>query len=465
MPRFLQDLWIMLRANLWLVPVLGGLVAALFYFVAPPPPMSATMSTGAAGGGYDTFAQKLKTELAKDGFTLHLVNSSGSRENTRRLLDSKSGVQIALVQSGQENELDDSQRKTLNSIGSAFLEPVWLFIRRDLSIDTLLDLKPYRVAIGTETGGTRMIVGPLLEANSLDQQQLPELWTTQSGKRAADALINGELDAAFFIGPPEQPLIKRLSSSPELDLMSFGRSTAYQARLPFIRAINVGEGLLDLGNDTPSKDIVTLAPSAVLAINQDFHPALTPLFLEATRQIMRQGSLLEIENEFPQATPESFPLLDEATYYHKNGLPLLQRYVPFIFASLADRYIILVIPLLVILFPLFKVAGPIYRWRIRARIYRWYKYLREVDKRFLNHTLPEHLDDEIAKLESLQEELSKVEVPLSYSNELYELHLHVRYVIRRLEAFQAEINQDPQAAADSKNALDELATEAMQAKH
>lgn len=465
MPRFLQDLWIMLRANLWLVPILGGLVAALFYFVAPPPPMHATMSTGGAGGGYDLFAQKLKQELAKDGFTLHLVNSTGSRENTRRLLDSNEGVQIALIQSGQESELSDKQRKKLYSLGAAFLEPVWLFTRRDLAVDTLLDLKNYRLAIGSSTGGTRMIVGPLLEANDIELTNLPEQWTTQSGTRAAEALVKGELDAAFFIGPAEQPLIQQLAANPELDLMNFGRSAAYQARLPFIRAIPIGEGLLNLGNDTPSKDLTTLAPSAVLAVNEDFHPALTPLFLEATKQITKQTSLIDSANDFPQAAPESFPLLDEAAYYHKNGLPLLQRYVPFIIASLADRYIILVIPLLVVLFPLFKVAGPIYRWRIRARIYRWYKYLREVDKRFLNHTLPERVDEEIEKLESLQEELSKVEVPLSYSNELYELHLHVRYVIRRLQAYKAEINGDLEQSQRINQDMDQLAADAVQHNH
>ena len=36
------------------------------------------------------------------------------------------------------------------------------------------------------------------------------------------------------------------------------------------------------------------------------------------------------------------------------------------------------------------------------------------------------------RLEQLEAELAKVEVPLSYYNELYELHLHLNYVIRRL---------------------------------
>ena len=97
MNRILQDLSIMLRANLWLVPVLAALVAALFYFVAPPPPMYAAMSTGSAGGGYAHFAEKLRVELAKEGFELELISSRGSRENTERLLDKNRGVQLALM--------------------------------------------------------------------------------------------------------------------------------------------------------------------------------------------------------------------------------------------------------------------------------------------------------------------------------------------------------------------------------
>ena len=67
-----------------------------------------------------------------------------------------------------------------------------------------------------------------------------------------------------------------------------------------------------------------------------------------------------------------------------------------------------------------------------ARIYRWYKHLREIDRQFDAGTLPPHLDDEIARLEQLEDRLAKVEVPLSYSSELYQLHLHLRYVIERL---------------------------------
>lgn len=151
---------------------------------------------------------------------------------------------------------------------------------------------------------------------------------------------------------------------------------------------------------------------------------------------MKNGTLLDPPGTYPSAKPQTLSNLGEADYYYEKGLPILQRYLPFRIASLADRYIILLIPLIVIMIPLSKAIGPIYRWRIRARIYRWYKYLREIDRKLDSSTPPEQLAAQIDELEVLERRLAKVEVPLSYSNELYDLHVHLRYVIERLHALQ-----------------------------
>ncbi|MFT0212126.1 TAXI family TRAP transporter solute-binding subunit [Pseudomonas sp. F1_0610] len=441
MPRVLQDLGIFLRANLWLVPILGGLITGLFYFVAPPPPMSATIAAGIEDGAYVQFAEKLKDELAKEGFKLNIVYTSGSRGNIQQLLAKNSKVQLGIMQSGQELELKDNEKEQLHSLGALFQEPIWLFKRADLAVDNILDLRDYKVAIGTPTGGTRLTIGPLLTINELYDVRLPQTWQPISGKKAAQALIDGEIDAAFFMGPAENNLIEMLAAHPKLDIMDFTRANAYQKRLPFLDTVDVSEGLLNLPNNEPRKNIKTMASAAVLVANEDFHPAITPLILQAAKNVMKDGTLIDDANTWPKATPESVPLLDEAAYFHSKGLPLLQRFLPFRIASLADRYIILVIPMIMVMFPLFKIAGPIYRWRIRARTYRWYKYLRNVDRRFNNNTLPEHINDELGRLYKLQDELSSVQVPLSYTHELYQLHLHVRYVIERLEKFKQQSSQ------------------------
>lgn len=444
MHRVLNDLKIMILANLWIVPVVAGLIWALFQFVAPPPPMSASMATGTQGGAYQQFAERLKEELAKEGFELNLVPTSGSRDNLQRLLAEAPQVEIALVQSGLERQLAPEQQARLQSLGAIYQEPLWLFYRRDVELDRIADLLPLRLGLGGDGSGTRAASDAILGANAIEPEQYPDTWQSIGGGKAARALLGGELDAAFFVGPAENALVQQLAASPDIALAHFRRAAAYEARLPFFNQVTVGEGLLDLASNAPDRDIVTLTPVATLVVNDDFNPGLVPLFLEASHEVMRGGTLLDPAGTFPSAEPRTFDLHKDAVHYYDKGLPILQRYLPFRIASLADRYIILLIPLIVVMIPLLKAVGPIYQWRIRARIYRWYKYLREIDRKLHAGSLPDELDNEIARLEHLEDELASVEVPLSYSNQLYELHLHVRYVIERLRVLQRRRGDGPE---------------------
>ncbi|MBD9482252.1 PhnD/SsuA/transferrin family substrate-binding protein [Pseudomonas sp. PDM14] len=450
MRRILRDLKIMLLTNLWIVPVVAALVGALFYFVAPPPPMYARMATGAATGGYHAFAERLREELASQGFELELVPSAGSRDNLSKLQSGE--VQLALVQSGQELTLGSEQRETLSGLGVMYREPLWLFTSRKVKFERLADLMQWRLGVGSEDSGTQAVTAALFNANRIEPAQYPATWQQVGGSRAADALLAGELDAAFFVGPAENALIQRLAAEPTLRLVSLRRTPAYLARLPYLSEVRVGEGMLDMPQNTPERDIVTLGPVATLVSGESFHPSLTPLILEAARNVLKNGSLLDPAGQYPARPPLSLQTLSEAEYYYDKGLPILQRYLPFRIASLADRYIILAIPLLVLLFPLFKAIGPIYQWRIRARIYRWYKHLREIDQRLYKGNLSSDLSAEISRLENLEDELARVEVPLSYSSELYELHMHLRYMIERLQAYQRRGNEAAPAKSDSQPA-------------
>ncbi|HHW2241399.1 TPA: TAXI family TRAP transporter solute-binding subunit [Pseudomonas aeruginosa] len=433
--HLLKDLAILIRANLWLIPVIAALVAAVFYFVAPPPPMSATMATGAEGGGYAVFAGKLREKLKEQGFELKLVPSAGSRDNLERLLGTGE-VDIALVQSGQERQLEAGQARQLQTLGSVYQEPLWLFHRSNVHIDQLSDLLHLRLAIGSDGSGTRAATEAILQANDIAPGHYPITWEARGGNAVVDDLLAGKLDAAFIVGPAENPAIQKFAGNDQLRLVNFRRSAAYEARLPFLKRVEVGEGLLNLPRNVPERNISTLSPVATLVINERFHPALIPLVLEAAREVMKDGSLLDKPGAFPSAEPHTLRLHEDAERYYKSGLPLLQRYLPFRIASLADRYIILLIPFIAILIPLMKSIGPLYRWRIRARIYRWYRYIRDIDRKLDSGTDAEQLRSEIERLEKLESELNTVEVPLSYYHELYELHLHLNFVIKRLHGLQ-----------------------------
>jgi hypothetical protein len=175
-----------------------------------------------------------------------------------------------------------------------------------------------------------------------------------------------------------------------------------------------------------------------LIVNDRFHPAHTPLILEAARKVVGGGGLIEDPEEFPSARFVSFPLTAEADHYHRNGPPFLLRFLPFWAASLVDRMILLVIPFMALILPLVKIAGPLYRWRIRSRIYRWYRFLREMDRKIRDGSIRTDTGRQIARLTALETDIRSVEVPLSYADELYDLQLHVAHVLRRLRAIDSE---------------------------
>jgi hypothetical protein len=97
----------------------------------------------------------------------------------------------------------------------------------------------------------------------------------------------------------------------------------------------------------------------------------------------------------------------------------------------------MLVPLVVLLIPLVKLAPPVYRWRIRSRIYRWYALLRGIDQALRTGRVDE-LQEFGKKLSAVERELEEVTVPLSYMEEFYHLRLHIDLVKRRLEQRQAE---------------------------
>jgi TRAP-type uncharacterized transport system substrate-binding protein len=79
---------------------LAGAIWVVFEYVNPAPRSTITMATGFKGGAYEYFAKQYQERLARAHVTLHLRPTDGTSDNLKLLLDSKSGVDIALVQSG-----------------------------------------------------------------------------------------------------------------------------------------------------------------------------------------------------------------------------------------------------------------------------------------------------------------------------------------------------------------------------
>src|SRR5262249_29202374 len=110
--------------------VVTAIVALSAAVVWTMPPHTIVMATGAEGGAYYEFGKRYQEALAKAGVQLKLVPTGGSVENLRLLRDRRSGVGVALIQGGTFGA-DDAQ--DVESLGTLFYEPLWLFVRGQLA--------------------------------------------------------------------------------------------------------------------------------------------------------------------------------------------------------------------------------------------------------------------------------------------------------------------------------------------
>ncbi len=413
--------------------ILGFFVA--YRFVDPAPPDRIVMATGQAGGAYAVFGEVYRARLAEFDIEVELRETAGSAENLDLLAAEE--VDVAFVQGGVAGA---EARKHLESLGSLFYEPLWIFLQADDPAERLTDLSGRRLGIGPEGSGTIEVATRLLERNGLagpfDRAPIAE---------SVDALLAGQLDAVFLIAGADSPLVARLLRSGVVRPFSFRRAEAYTRTDRFLAHVVLPEGMIDYARNLPAADVDLVAPTANLAVRESLHPALVDLLVQTAAAVHGQGGVFEAPGAFPTPVAIDLPLNPEAHRFYEYGPPLLQRYLPFWLATLVDRLKVMLIPLIALLIPVFRLFPPIYRWRVRSRIYRWYTELREIDPR--NRT-DFDLPTAIAEADRIEREVAEVEAPASYAQELYDLHMHVEFVQRQLAERQAAVT----AGSEAENA-------------
>ncbi len=407
-----------------LVLIAGFWIA--FQFVEPAPPKSITIASGGKGGAYYAFAGHYRELLAKAKVDLVVRETSGSIDNLRLLKNRSNDVQIALVQGGTGNP---SAMPGLMSLASLYYEPVWVFHRGPRSIMRLTELQGLRVAVGAEGSGARAVAVQLLADNDLGGK------ITRSplgGSEAAQALIDGQIDAAFFVASPEAKFVRRLLAADGIQIMSFERATAYSKHHLYMSTVKLPMGAIDLARNLPRNDVVLLAPTAALVARDDLHPALIELLLRSAGEVHQDGGLFENPGEFPSAKHLDFPINDDAKRYLESGPSFLQKFLPFWIANFLDRTKVMLLPLITLLIPLFRILPPTYRWRMQSKIIRCYRDLSELEQDMLERDEGSDLARFMAELERIEDVVSNMHMPPGYLNALYALRLHIDVVRAKL---------------------------------
>jgi TRAP-type uncharacterized transport system substrate-binding protein len=419
------------------------------------------MATGSTH--YYELAESYRKDLERHGVRLDVQRATEGFATLRALLDPKSGVNAGFIKGGLVGSLQGrlatdrarsrhEQYGKLYSVGRVFYEPIWVYTRGDLSVSSLRELKGMKILTGTRESGTRRIANQLLKANGVDKTN-SELINQDLPVDAAP-LQDGGADAAFLIAPPDSELVQALLRVANIRLMDFSaEAEAYDNRFPAITKVVMRKGAVEFSPLIPSADITLLATTAALVVRFDMHPALISLLTHAVISNPKLGFdragdpvLFYKSGEFPSISDPEFQVTAETRAIYKSGdLPILIRHlaplnasmgVPFSFTAFVSSYsaraLLILIPLLAIMVPASRAAPALYVWMVRRRLIHWYRHLkaleRNLDSRGAKYDLAHHQ----AEVERIDGAVRRIRVPSYFSNELYDLRLHIDLVRQRL---------------------------------
>jgi TRAP-type uncharacterized transport system substrate-binding protein len=420
------------------VLVAAALLAIAYVLLDPTPPRQVVLATGQDQGAYAEFGKRYTQLLAENGIEVRLRKTAGAAENIDLLRQPGGDVDIAFVQGGADEEragaADDAGDGELISLGSLFYEPVWLFYRSDAAerllkapeLTSLTQLAGWRVNIGAPGSGVPNLMRRLLDANRIDPARIELVREAQTP--AVVGLLDGRIDALVFASAPESLLVQMLLQTPGIRLFDFAQAEAYARRFPWLSPVTLPRGVVDLAGDIPAADVRLVAPTATLVARKRTHPALIQLFVLAAQQVHGGAGWFQKRGDFPNAHNTERPLAKEAQRFYASGPPVLQRYLPFWLANLVDRMWPVLVTIVAALIPLSRMVPPLYTFRVRSRIFRWYRQLREVEEAIGRRPS----DELLRELEQIERRVEHVNVPLSYADELYSLRTHIRMVAERL---------------------------------
>jgi TRAP-type uncharacterized transport system substrate-binding protein len=412
--------------------IFASIVAAVWavaLFLQTAPPRRIVLASGLEDGLLHEHAKRYIEILARSGVTVEERITNGPGDNLQLLQDPHSGVDIGFTQGGIAKF---PEANSVIMLASLYYVPMWIFYRSTDTLSQVNELRNRRVAVGVSGSGARSLGDAMFGLNGLTSDNV----TMQplSNVAALQALRSGEVDAAIFVDGAENHAVWTALHDPTLKLLSYSRAEAYHRRLNFISKLTLPPGVIDLANNIPESEVELIGTKEMLAARDGFHPALVHLLVDAAREIHGKQGLFEEAGEFPGTAQVDLRVSTDADQHKRFGRSFLYRYLPFWVATLAERAVVILLPLAAVLFPLFHYLPQLRRWRVRSRVYRWYGELALLERDVAARTGALPTEKWLTDLERIERAVARIHTPAGFASEAYTLREHIALVRRAITA-------------------------------
>jgi len=418
--------WQLFKGLLLAVGIMGVVSLVLSYSI-PAPPSKVIMVTGPKGSTFEYYGRQYRETFAHSNVELELRETAGAAENLELLLDQKSGVEIALTIAGVS---DGKHAPGLLSLGTVFNSPFWLFYSSSEPIDELSQLTGKRIAVGPVGNGGRLLAEKVLGKAGVNSENATLL--PFAGSAAVEALNNGKVDAVSILGPPDATPVHSLLQNPNARIMNFPEAEAFTIIFPELVRLVLPQGVIDIKRHIPPHDVPLIGATDKVLVRSDLHPEIVQLLLQAMVEAHGAREIFQRSGEFPNGTDTEYPVAPAAIDFYKNGPSFMQRQLPLWLSVHVQRAIAVLVTAIAIGFPLFKLLPLAYNWITRRRLFYWYAKLQALEASFDADPMEMHSADTRAEIERIEDAVSHIRIPLTFSDQVYNLRSHIDIVRRKI---------------------------------
>ena len=230
------------------------------------------------------------------------------------------------------------------------------------------------------------------------------------------------------------PLLRTLLTTPNIKLMNLARAEALPRIYPYVVRFIVPQGLFDWSNNIPATDVDIVATTLNVMVRKDLHPAIVSLLAQAMVEAHGRAGVFQQAGEFPTSNDPEYPMSEIARDYFRDGPSIWNRYLPFWMTNYAKRGLAIFVAILAVAIPLFNYTPRVVRWYYRGRLMRLYRLLRGIELQLHSELDETELKDLQQRVEAIDKETGRVELPNRVSDLFFSFKVHVNLVRTRLAA-------------------------------
>jgi TRAP-type uncharacterized transport system substrate-binding protein len=434
--RLYQRKWVLIKLPI-AVLALSAMVL-LWHYWLPMPPGQVRFTAGRADGIYYAYALQYAQKFAERGVTLEVLESEGAVQNLHRLRSpGDDGAELGFMQGGVGYlgaNAGEAGGARLQTLANTDIEPLWIFTRLK-EFDSLQQLQGLRVSLGPMGSGTRLVALKLLEQVRLAPGDLQA--TDIAGMAAVEALRQGTLDVAIMVLAPESTVVNAMLLTPGIHVAQLRRSAAITERLPYLEPHLLAQGTLDPAGMQPPQDVTLLTTVASLVAREDLHPALKRLATQVASELHAGGGLFHRPGDFPSLRHADFPASPEARRTLVHGLPWLEEQLPFWWAQLLTRLLVICLPVALLAFWLAHMIPAYLRWLVESRVARWYGELKYIEFDLSREGISGmDLAKALDRLNSIERRMAAFATPSYLMPRWFTLRHHIDFVRLRLQGLR-----------------------------